>query len=150
MKPSRHIIVSFSLGLVLWVFTKSIYAGILCFLSGVLVDFDHIVEYVVHHGLKTITIKRVYQASVQTGEDKGKLKFKKLYLIFHAHEIAIFFIIAAVVTRNMYLSAIAIGYSVHLIMDCVANPLSIRSNSIIWRAANKFDTKIMRKKEKIR
>jgi len=148
MKPSRHVIVSLSAGLILWVFTKSIYAGVLCFLSGVLVDFDHIIEYIVHHGLKTITIKRVYQASIQTGEGKGELRFKKLYLIFHAHEIALLLIILTVFTRNVYLLAITIGYSTHLIMDCAANPLSIRSHSIIWRAANKFDTDIMYKKEK--
>ncbi len=148
MKPSRHAIASLSAGLILWVFTKSIYAGILCFLSGFLVDFDHVIEYIVHHGLKTITIKRVYQASAQTGEGTGELKFKNLYLIFHAHEIALLFIIVTIFTRNIYVLAITIGYLTHLIMDCAANSVSIRAYSIIWRAVNKFDTKSMYKKEK--
>ena len=148
MKPSRHAIVSFSVGLILWVFTKSIYAGILCFLSGILVDFDHVIEYIVHHGVKTITIKRVYQASTQTGEGIGELRFKNLYLIFHAHEIALLFIIITIFTRNIYILAITIGYLTHLIMDCIANPVSIRAYSIIWRAVNKFDTEIMYKKKK--
>ena len=139
MKPLSHVAVSAFLGATFLFFTKSIYAGVLCFASGILVDFDHIIEYIIHYGWKTLSLKNVYRASENTCKKNNKNAFKKLYLIFHAYEITAVFWVVAICTRNMYLVAIALGYSIHLVLDCVGNPMYPSCYFMLWRAIRKFD-----------
>ena len=149
MKPSIHVVVSFSIGLTLWFFTKSVYAGLLCFFSGVLVDVDHVVEYIIHHKWKTLTVKTVYQASKETGRQEGDYRFKRLYLIFHSLELVITFWALTVITKNLYMLAITLGYSSHIILDATTNPLSWYSYFILRRLKNKFDTDKLVDKKRI-
>ena len=140
MKPLNHVIASAFAGAALLFFTKSVYAGLLCFVSGVVVDIDHAIEYVIHYGWKTLTLRNVYRASESTCKRDNETAFKKLHLVFHAYEIAVLFWIAVICTRNIYLTAIALGYSLHLLLDCVGNPTYLSTYSIFWRAAKKFDS----------
>lgn len=140
MRPSRHIIASLTIGALLWLFTRSLYAGFLCFASGILVDLDHILEYIIHHGWKDLTFKNMYEACEQTERQKGDMRFKKLYIIFHISEIAILLWIAAIYTKNIFLLAIAWGYSSHLILDVIGNNTYPISYFMFWRAINKFDS----------
>ena len=71
MKPAQHIIASVSIGAMLWFFTKSIYAALLYFASGLFLDSDHIIEYIIHHGWEKISFKKVYRASIETGRQEG-------------------------------------------------------------------------------
>ena len=116
MRPSFHGIISFSLGALLWYFTKSVYAGLLCFLFGYLIDFDHVIEYALQYGFKNFKSKTIYQTC-------KLVLFDRLYLVFHAYEIMIILWVATVVTKNIYLLGISIGYSSHLIMDVITNPV---------------------------
>jgi len=140
MKPSRHIIASVCVGGAITFFTKSIYAGIICFASGVLVDFDHIIEYVIHHRWKNLSLKNVYHMSERTCAGDNNRGFKKLYLLFHSGEIAILLWILTVCTRNIYVLAVAAGYSLHILLDCMGNPMQNIGYFMFWRAMNKFDT----------
>lgn len=146
MKVSRHIIASFSAGALFWLFTKNLYAGILCFASGILIDVDHVVDYVMHCGWKDFSFKRLYLLCEQTRQLVEGGGFKKAYLIFHAGELAILLWIIAIFIKNTYLLAVALGYTLHLTMDYVSNPLYSPSYFIIWRAMKNFDVeKIFRK-----
>lgn len=138
MKPSVHVIASVSIGAVMWFFTKSVYAGILCFLSGIAVDLDHVIEYVIHYGRKGVGFKRIYEACEQTGMRKGNRQFKKLYFVFHINEIALLLWLVTIYTENIYLLAITVGYSSHLILDCVGNELSPRSYFLVRRIIHNF------------
>lgn len=140
MKPSRHIAVSFSLGLALWFFTKSFPAAILCFISGIFMDLDHIIEYLIQYGLKDFTLRNVYNVSINTPKRHLEQRFKKLYLVFHSWEIAILLIFLAAYTKNIYVFAFAAGYFIHLVMDYLGNELYCPSYFIIYRAMKKFDT----------
>lgn len=147
MKPPFHIAASLSMGTVVGIFTESLYVGLLCFISGVLVDADHIIEYVLHNGWKGFSLRKVYQACEQTTISKGKDSFPKLYLIFHSGEAAILLGIAALYVKNIYLIALAFGYSIHIIMDSIANPMYIYSYFTIWRAIKNFDASRLFRKE---
>ena len=140
MKPSRHIIASLTLGAVLWLFTKSVYAGLLCFASGVLVDVDHIVDYIIQHGWRSLTFRNMYEACEQTGRQEGDLKFKKLYIILHSAEIVLLFWAIVIYTKNIYFLAVTLGYSLHLILDRIANPVYSGTYFRVWRAINRFDS----------
>ncbi len=140
MKPSRHVIASAFAGGLLAFFTKSVYAGILCLASGVLVDFDHVIEYIIHHRWKNLSLGNIYHVSEQTNYRNSAEGFKKLYLLFHSAEIAILLLIAAVYTKNIYILAIATGYSLHIILDCIGNPMQNIAYFILWRATKGFET----------
>ena len=139
MKVSAHIIISFSAGALFWLFTKQIYAGLACFVSGVLIDIDHIIDYIIRFGYRGFTVKKLYQACENTYKKDSARRFKKLYFIFHAYEIAILLWIASIYIKNIYVLAITVGYTTHLIMDCTANPVHPQAYSIVWRAIKGFD-----------
>ena len=140
MKPLKHIIASACVGGAFAFFTKSVYAGIICFASGVLVDFDHVIEYVIHHKWKDLSVRNIYHVSEQTcSRDNGE-GFKKLYLLFHSGEIAILLWIAALYTKNIYILALATGYSLHILLDCIGNPMQNLGYFMFWRAMKGFET----------
>ena len=145
MKPSIHFIASLSSGATLWFFTKSLYAGAVCFFSGIFLDIDHAIDFMVLHGRRNFSWKKCYLACVQTAEQQGEYQFKKLYLIFHSGEIALVLWFLVIYTKNLYLLAGSIGYSIHLMLDSAANILHPYSYFIIWRAVNKFRTDRLQK-----
>ena len=83
MKASIHAAASVSTGTLLWLYTKSPYAGILLFMAGFLIDVDHIIDYVIHHGWKGFTLQRLFLACEQTEKQQGELMFEKIHLFFH-------------------------------------------------------------------
>jgi len=139
MKPSRHLIVSLSASGLFLFFTRSFYGAMVLFLSGVGSDLDHVIEYGIHYGWKDISVKKIYEASEKTGS-KNKAGFKRLYLIFHVGEMALILWVLSLVSKNIYLLAISIGYTLHLLMDCIGNTLNPVAYFIIFRAFRNFDT----------
>lgn len=148
MKPSIHVIASISLGWMLWFFTKSFYTAALCFASGVLVDADHVIEYIIHHRFKNFTFKKIYQASEETGKQKGAYKFNRLYLVFHTGEVALLFWLAAIIAKNIYFLGIAVGYTSHLILDSIGNKLRPKFYFMTWRILDRFSTEELFRKFK--
>ena len=140
MKLSSHIIISFSVGSALGFFARSAYAGFLCFIAGTLIDVDHIIEYIVHYGFKDFSLKRVFLVCDQTSRQAGEDRFRILYLIFHSYELAIILWIIYFYVKSINFFAFVLGYSLHLFMDSVGNPIHPYFYFITWRAANNFDS----------
>lgn len=140
MRPSRHAISSLVISAVFWFFTRSVAAAGLCLVSGILVDFDHVIEYVIHYGFRDMT----YGNMAKTSEDTCKLDesrgFPRVYLFFHIAEIAICIWIAWLVTKNIYILSIAIGYTSHLVLDYAANPPKMSFYFFTWRFIHKFSS----------
>lgn len=146
MLISRHITASVIAGAGIWFFSKSFFAALVCFASGVLADSDHVIEYIIHHGWREFSIKKLYQACEETASREGEYRFKRLYLIFHMVEGAFFLWAVSLYTKNIFLLATALGYSIHLLMDCMGNPIYPYAYFILWRALNRFETdRIFRK-----
>lgn len=125
MLPSRHIIVSAALGALLFHYTRDVITGLLCFIFGVLIDVDHLIEYIIHRGFskKVFSLPELYyscQRFVKPEEQGGE---KKIYLIFHFFEAAALFWVLYIITRNLYIFSIALGYSGHLLLDALYNKL---------------------------
>ena len=138
MSPGAHIIVSLSAGAALWFITQSLFAGLLCFVTGVFVDIDHALEYAIHFGWKDISIAKIYQACEETTLQQGEHQFKKFYVILHAVEIAFALWAVALLTKNVYLLAVAVGYSTHLVMDSIRKR-RLYPYFIVWRMVKRFD-----------
>ncbi|MBL7085106.1 MAG: hypothetical protein ISS43_03235 [Candidatus Omnitrophica bacterium] len=141
MLLSRHIMVSLPLGAAVAAFTQSAIAGLLCFLSGVLIDADHLIEYSIHYGLKASILKEIYRACGNMVNREGKgAAVKKIHLFFHAGEIAILLWLGFLFSKNLYLLSIALGYTGHLIMDMCGNPIKPWAYFITVRIKNSFNT----------
>lgn len=140
MLPSRHIIASVPLGLTVGLLTESLIAGLLCFFSGVLIDIDHIIDYIIHYGLKGFSFKQTYRACKKFAEREEEGGLKKIYLILHVWEMAILFWVSFLFTKNICLLAIALGYSGHLILDASNNIMKPSSYFIILRIKHDFRT----------
>jgi len=137
MKPGAHVSVSFSVAIIIAFATKSLYNALLCFVGGVLVDVDHIIEHAIHYGIKDITIKRLYEAGHATGtQQEGG--YKKIYLIFHSVELCVLLWLFYAFTRNIYVASFSIGYSLHLLMDYIGNETIFGTYFFIWRASTGF------------
>ncbi len=140
MSPAKHIIVSLPLGAAVGFFTESFLAGLLCFLSGVFIDLDHLIEYTIHYGWRIRNFKEVYLTCGKMANREEEGGVKKLYLILHAGEIAILLWIGFLFSRNIYLLSIALGYSTHITMDAMANVVKPWAYFLTWRMKNGFNT----------
>ena len=148
MKPTKHAIASFAIGSILYLYTKNIYVGFLCFFSGILVDVDHIIEYIIHSGLRGITIDKVWHVCEETNKDGANKGFKKLYLVFHSWEVFIVLWVLTAFFKNIYLLAFTLGYSSHIVLDVIGNRMYPQGYSFIWRCLKKFHTKnLLREKQ---
>lgn len=141
MKPAAHIIVSFSLSIVVWFFTKSFLGAVICFLSGTAIDIDHILDYVVSCGWSLGTFKELLRACIVKEVDVCDERFKKTYFLFHSIEIAIILWIISFFTNNIYFFSASLGYSAHLVLDCRGNGEKFCFYFIFWRIFNKFEAK---------
>ena len=137
MKPQRHIIASAFAGIAIWVTGRNLIAGIILFLSGVLPDIDHVLEFIIHKGFKNMSIKKIYDAFSPEHDPS----FEKLYLFAHSIELVAIFWITSVFINNIYLTAFTAGYTLHIIMDAAGNNLVGGFYFFTWRMAHKFDIK---------
>lgn len=142
MFPSRHIIVSVSLSAILIYFTQDIINGIVCFIFGVLIDVDHIIEYIIHRGFskKVFSLPELYQVCERFLKPEEQGGVKKLYLIFHMIEAAVLLWALYIVTQNLYIFSAALGYSGHLLLDALYNKLNPRIYFLTQRILKGFLT----------
>lgn len=151
MKPIRHVIITFPIGALFWYQTNSLSAAIICFLSGILPDTDHIIEYIIHFGWKNFSIENCYEACIETERQEGDHRFRKLYLFLHCIELAFGLWLLAYFTKNIFIFALSLGYSLHLIIDIIGNPVYPHFYFMIVRAFNRFKTEsFFQNKKKIK
>lgn len=138
MTPDKHVIISLSLGAVLWIITKSFAAGALCAFGGFIIDIDHAIEYIWRFGIRRLTVKRILAACQQTYEGKKIFPFYKLHLFFHSFELAFIFILISLITKDLYLIAFSIGFLSHLAIDAIFNQRPALFYFLLWRIKNGF------------
>lgn len=141
MKPSTHALISTFLAAVLFLVFKSIYSSIACILAGVLIDLDHILDYIIE--------KKKMVFSYQKLEDFCAFdKQGKLYLIFHSYEFLIILWIAVWFSKfNVIFLGGVIGITFHIFADEIVNPLRPLSYFLIFRTIKGFKRENILKKE---
>lgn len=115
MRTVGHIIASAGVGLLTYHYYKSVGAGVASFLSGWMIDLDHVVDYVKAHGWRPHW-ERVNEAR---HEDYSG----KLYLPLHSYELlALFFFIFRSPKKRAYRVGITLSVFTHLLLDQKYNP----------------------------
>ena len=132
MRPTKHAIISAVLGAGLIYYLKSYPAGIACLVSGVLIDLDHHIDYVIAKG----KIPNYKELNNFCDSDPAW----KPYLIFHSFEFLFFFWFLIFYSKlNVIWGGMAIGLTTHMICDQFANPIKPLAYSTIFRWQKKFD-----------
>lgn len=136
MQVRKHVVSSIVISALLWWFSRSIAAAVACFLAGVLVDLDHLFDFIFNH--------------------RGRLRFRRLFLIFeyqilenififlHSWEFALCWLgllLAVPVSREPVVLGLFIGFVTHLGLDNLFNRHSRWAYFLLYRLRHGFQGK---------
>jgi hypothetical protein len=134
MSLQHHAAISIILSGVLYALFKSWGIAIASLLGGILIDLDHIIDYVREYGIP-IDLKKFFHTFYET-------KYRTLLLILHGWEWLIFLAVAAYLTDwNHWILGFLIGYGHHLVLDQLNNDVHVWTYSVVWRWKNGFNAK---------
>ncbi|MFC1621389.1 hypothetical protein ACFL2G_03695 [Candidatus Omnitrophota bacterium] len=134
MRVLGHTAASLTMGAILYNYTHSL-NGFLCFLmAGVLIDADHYLDYAREYGI-SFNFKKIYNTC------KTPTSFKKLILILHSYEfVIILWFLIFVFHLNVLWSYVAVGFTIHLLIDQATNSVRSLSYFFLFRVLNNFKT----------
>jgi hypothetical protein len=136
-----HLYTSTLLGGTLYSFTQSNQAAIFSFLSGVFIDLDHVLDFLI------FSKEKLYIRNIFSWCEDGR--WKKITLIFHSYEIYLILCIITYYFPGDILIGILSGMGLHLILDQIGNRrrfgLSLWFYFFIYRAFAGFHRDNLRK-----
>jgi len=136
--------VSLAAGSAVYIYFGSIWCGAATVIAGVLIDIDHIFDYILNHGF-TFSPKKFYIYCMVC-------RFKRILLVFHSYELlAVIWAAIFALSLGRLWVAVAIGLTLHLAMDQIRNvnrrKVDPRIYFFTYRLMNGFETrKLLRKK----
>lgn len=120
MKLQAHIVVSFTVSAMLYMFFNSLAAAFISFLAGVFIDLDHWIDYFLQH--RNLNIKNFFNVCTHPS------LLDKLYLLLHSFEfVIIFWLIIYKFEPGILWIAAAIGMTQHIIFDYLSNKAHTKS-----------------------
>jgi hypothetical protein len=111
--------------------TKDIIAALVFIAASVLIDADHIFDYIMTH--KKFDLKHFLQG--------GWFK-DKLYVLLHSYEFLLILVIAYTFTKNALFLAVTAGCCYHILLDVAAYNSKFSFYSLIYRMMNNFEMKV--------
>lgn len=134
MRVRYHIIASAGISLGFQAAQHSWPATIGCFLSGILIDVDHCLDYCIFKKEFPFHYKDLVKFCVDHKE-------KKIYLLFHAYEyIFVLWYAIFLFSLGKVWIGIAVGLTTHMIFDQFTNPIKPLFYFLTFRIKNQFET----------
>ena len=132
MKPQYHVASSALIAGILYLYFKSWGMALSCLLSGILIDIDHIVDYI-----KAVGLPFNFMKLYNTVYSKNTIRWN---LVLHSWELIFLILIIAWLTNwNPWITGILIGFSHHLILDMVFNGIKFRTYFSTWKLKKQFE-----------
>ena len=132
MSPSKHIVAS---GISSIAFAACIHSWggtAACFLSGIFIDLDHIIDFWIAKKRFPRQYRDLY--SFCTNEKAGKL-----HLIFHSYELlAVLWFLCVFYKWNPVWLGLTIGMTLHIILDAMTNSLRPLVYFLTYRIRHDF------------
>ncbi len=136
MRLEYHIAASTIISGVLYAIFKSWGLSIASLVSGIFIDLDHVIDYLIEHGLR-FNVKKFFDFFYEE-------KHRKIFLIFHGWEWLIILCVFAWLTNwNPWITGILIGCGQHMVFDFFYSMTTLRSYSLLWRWKNRFDSEVL-------
>lgn len=137
MRPLKHILSSAAAGGAFYIYSSSIAASFICFLSGVLIDLDHFYDYYLNYKKWPLSLKDFYLSCIEH-------KFKRAYLLLHSLElVALLWFFIVIFRLNLFWVAVALGVSLHFLLDILGNRAYFFTYSFIYRMQKDFLAKLL-------
>ncbi len=136
MKPFYHFIASAIFGILFFIFSRNALAGFVVFISGVFIDLDHLIDFWAlkpknPFSLKEFLDEKTYQANR-----------KWIFIVLHSWElIAVLWLICYFSDWQVYLLALTLGFSTHLLLDIynlTLKKMPVFSYFLVYRIAKGF------------
>jgi hypothetical protein len=141
MKLIHHTALSVLISGILYMIFKSWGLAIASFVSGVFIDFDHVIDYVLIHGIRFRTSEFFDYFHEE--------KHQKVFLIFHSWEFFVILCIAVKLTDwNPWMTGFLIGYVIHMIFDIIFNAPRLMGLSFLVRYRKRFDAEVIYPKDR--
>ncbi len=131
MKVSSHIAVSAAASAAVYLVSGSIAAAIGCLIGGVLIDLDHVVDYVLNYG-PAIRPARLFHAFKYES-------MKHIVVFLHSWELVFAALVALWLTGwEPFAAGLAGGAGLHLLLDTLFNKHSAPAYFISFRLFHGF------------
>ena len=132
MSPSKHIVASGMISAAFAGYTHSWDGTMACFLSGIFIDLDHIIDFWIAKKRFPRQYRDLY--SFCANEKAGKL-----HLVFHSYELlAVLWFLCFFSKWNPVWLGITIGMTLHIIFDALTNSLKPFVYFMIYRIKHNF------------
>lgn len=139
LHESIHVLLSVIIGLAIWrLYGKIKLSFITAFIGGILIDFDHLIDYFINYGFSFNLINFIngYQF----------LESGKIYIFFHGYEYVVILLIMFLFVKNnktvkTIILALALAMLAHLIFDSMINGMYVKVYSVIERTRSGFNLK---------
>jgi hypothetical protein len=131
---------------------KSWGLAVASFISGIFIDLDHIIDYLIAHGLH-FDIKEFSIFFHEKRYWKTASRYWKINLVFHGWEWLIILSIMANLTNwNPWVIGVLIGFGQHIIFDALNNRphswiTTFLAYSLLWRWKNNLEVKTTLRRE---
>lgn len=131
MRVQYHTALSTIVSAGLFAFFRSWPLTVASFLTGVLVDIDHVIDYVFRHGVQ-FNVKRFFRTSYER-------QYVHAVLIFHGWEwLGVLGFLAILSNADLWVIGLLVGYSHHLVLDQIGNRPHALGYSVMWRIRHGF------------
>jgi len=138
IKLRYHTVASLGFSLVFYLIFKSFFGALICFLAGILIDVDHFFDYVRDTGWN-LNLKQFFNYSYRA-------QYERSYLFLHAYEHLLPIAIIIVISNyNIFIIAAGVGFTQHLILDHIFNPVRPMAYFLTYRLKNRFSKQCLLK-----
>ena len=128
-----HIILGLIAAFLFYFFYHNSILSLISFLTSMLVDFDHLLEYYLAEGFSA----KNFSAKILSGENFEKIK--KMYLVFHAWEYIPILYFLTIVTSKYVFIALAFGLLAHYLVDALTNEVKPLTYFLTYRILVNFN-----------
>lgn len=136
MKIEHHIVISALISGSLFAVFRSSGLAAASFLSGILIDTDHVIDYMIAN-----------RSSLKFREFLAyfyREKHQKITLLFHGWEWLCCLIAVSVITDfNSWITGFLAGYGQHIVLDFIYSKAGFLSYSLVWRWKKRFDSYVI-------
>lgn len=132
MEPKYHVLTSAVTAGILYALCSSWVVAASSFITGVLIDIDHIADYVIGNSLR-FDLKNFFSFFYDN-------KLQKVTLFLHGWEWLLLLALAAWASDwNLWVTGALIGWGQHMVFDRIFNTSTFWCYSLLWRWRRGFD-----------
>lgn len=132
MRSEYHFVATIATSSAIYLVFKSIPCFVISFISGFLIDLDHLFDYYAQEGV-TLDFGKFYSYCVNH-------RFKYIILIFHSLELLfLLWLLIYIFKLGQFWLSLTIGFSQHMIFDLIFNQDIVKTHKFYFLTVRIFE-----------